>query len=431
MSKPKIKKRNSFARSENPNSSKGTIYDPVASQRPVVETKLSQKEIDILFYDNKFCRRLLEDIARTAVKSGFRVKLSENTYDEDILKRWGELELDDYIVELLTMGQKDGISFLFPVIQGSGELTTGEELEPNKISKILDFNLFYSRDLTNMSRKLDKMKIGYGYIKNCSFNNMYGEVSNVMIDGSWLIEYEPFKRPDRFISNGVQYGDSYYKSIYDILLVKDNGIWSAGQMAYAMLLKYIKIGDQNKLDLVLREMTLDKFKAKKEMEINSSTLSILGKDDEIGSVNFGSGMNLKELKEYIYDEISIATGIPLSKLKGAAAGALASSTEDTKRWYEYIEGYQMDHLDEIIRKVLNLLYAEKGKLNTKFEIEFNSIRKVEAKEQAEIDKIEAEVLKITTDTLVALNNNMTDDSIKQALDTLKNTLLNKIKGEQS
>lgn len=418
----KEKKKNSFMRSENPNSSKGTIYDPVASQRPTAETILTQREIDILYYDNRFCRRILEDIARTSVKSGFRVKIGDNTYDEDIVKRWAELELDDYVTELLTHGQKDGISFLYPVITARGEIETKDKLDYGKISTIEGFNLFYADDLVNMSRQLDKFRTNYGYINWCEFSNVTGETSVVRVDSSWLIDYEPNRRHDKFMQQGVSFGDSYYKSIYDLLIVKDSGIWSAGQLAYAMLLKVVKFGDQSRLDQILKEMSKDKFKVKMETEINSSTLLMMGKDDEVSGVSFGSGINLKDLKEYIYEEIALATGIPLSKLKGSAAGALASSTEDTKRWYEYIEGYQVDQLDEIIRRLISMLYAEKGKANQKFEIEFNSIRKLDEKEMAEINKLRAETLKLEIDALINLSNNQKDDELSKMIENLKDKI---------
>ena len=416
-------KRENFMRSDNPASTKGSIYDPVSSQTTGSELVLTQQQIDVLYNDNAFCKRLIRDIAKDSIKSGFKV-MTGDTEDEEIMKRWEELELSDYVVDLLTYGQKDGIAFLYPVLEGT-KLETGEELNLNSVNKILDFNLFYARDLNTMNRQLDKVKPMYGYISSCEFKNTYGEVTNLKIDGSWLTEYEPYKRDDKFNKTGKEYGDSFYKGIWDLLVVKDNGIWSVGQLAYAMLLKVLKIGDQNQLNNIINEMGKDKYQKKRELEINTSTLSIIGKDDSIEGVNFTSGLNIKDLKEYIYEEISMATSIPLSKLKGAASGALASSTEDSKRWYEYVEGFQSDDLDQIIRQLIKLLYAEKGKYDQDFKIVFNSIRTVDKKEAAEIGKLEAEQLKILGETLVNLNNNVKDNDIATLLEDFKGKLSDK------
>lgn len=213
-----------------------------------------------------------------------------------------------------------------------------------------------------------------------------------------------------------------------MLIVKDNGIWSVGQLAYAMLLKKLKIGDQTKLDSILNRIGKDKYQVKKEMEINTSTLITLGKDDDLQAVGFTQGLNIKDLKDYIYNELSAALGIPMSKLVGSSQGALASAKEDSNRWYEYIETFQKDNLDEILRKVIKLLYAEQKKYDIEFELEFNSIRAVDEKEKAEIGKIEAETLKINVEALIQMQKMIEGFEIDKAtLESLKDSLLNKIK----
>ena len=418
-----VKKANGFMKSNNPNSTKGSIYDPVGSQTTGTENILTQTQINVLYNDNSFCKRMIKDISKDALKAGFKVIKGE-TEDKDIMKRWKELELSDYVIDLMTYGMKDGICFLFPVLEGSN-LVTGDELDGKSISKIKDFNLFYSDDINILSRRLDKMKPRYGYIESCHFKNTYGDIPSVKIDGSWLIEYEPNKRPDKFTKEGKTYGDSFYKGIWDLLVVKDNGIWSIGQMAYAMLLKVLKIGDQNALNKILTEVGKNKYQKMREIEFNSSTLAIIGKDDSIDGINFTQGMNIKDLKDYIYEELSMATGIPLSKLKGTSTGALASATEDSIRWYEYVEGFQTKDLDEAIRKIIKMLYAEKNDYKPDFRIEFNSIRTVEDKEAAEIKKLEAEELKLLGDTLVNLNNSIKDDEMAATLKSVRDRLKDK------
>lgn len=428
MLRTKGKRKENFFRSGNPASSKGDdILDPVSSQKLLEERIITQKEIDILYWGQGFAKRILNDIASSSIKAGFRIDSGKKDIDEKVMKRFEELECSDYIMRLLEYGLKDGIAFMFPILEGL-PLATGEPLELKKIRKIKDFNIFYARDIITIERQMDKMSEQYGTCKNVQFRNQFGKVSTVKIDSSWLTGYEPYPRVDRYTINSMQYGDSFYKRLWDLLIIKDSGIWSAGQMAYAALLKILKIGDKSTLERVLKDIGMNKYKAKKEMEINSSTLLVTGKDDGFEVPNMSQGIDWDKLKNYIYSEISIDTGIPMSRLTGSAQGALASAKEDSKKWYEYIEKFQQDNLDEMLRNILKLLYAEQKEYDIEFELEFNSIRSVDEKEKAEIEKIDAETLKITVEALVQMQKMIEGFEIDKAtLESLKDSLLDKIK----
>lgn len=422
-------KRQNFMRANNPNSTKGdNIYDVISSQEVPEERKLTQKDIDVIHYDYAFNKNLLNEICSSSIKAGFKLDSGNEQIDNKVLERFEKLQCKDYVVELLENGLKDGIAFLYPITEGLN-LETGKPLELRKIKKILDFNIFYARDIAVMERQMDKMKPFYSLISNATLRNTYGEIPTVLIDKSWLITYEPYPRPDRYTTNSSAYGDSFYKSIWDLLIVKDNGIWSAGQIAYSMLMKILKIADVGKLERKLEEIGKNKYLQKKEMELNTSTLAIIGKDDEIQSLNFTSGLNIEQIKNYIYDEISLATRIPKSKLLGSSQGALASAKEDSNRWYEYIENFQTDQLDEILRRILDLLYAEQGYYDINYQIIFNSIRATDKKEEAEILKIEAETNKIQIEALTILQKQITGIDIDiNTINNLKDKLLENIKG---
>ena len=420
----KNQKKQNFWKSDNPNSSKGSIHDPISSQKPVGEKVLSQEEIDVAFYDYGFSKRLLNEIAATSIKSGFELDSGNEGIDKKVLERFKELECSDYIVELLENGMKDGICFLYPVILQRGAKATKDTLELKDIDRIEDFNIFYARDIFQMNRQLDKMKPRYNLLTKLTLNNQWGATPTVEIDSSRVIVYEPYPRPERSLQGTKAYGDSFLKRLWDLLLVKDNGIWSAGQLAYAALLKYLKIADQTLLDKMIEQFGKDKLQKKKALEMNSTTLALIGKDDEIGAVNVSQGINLQQLRDYIYSEFSMDTGIPVSKLIGTSQGALTSAKEDSLRWYEYVEKFQKDHLDEILRRVLAMLYAEQGVYNPKFELKFNSIRPKDEKEEAEIEKLKAEAAKTRVETLVTLEKSIKNVSLDpKAMEDLKRQIL--------
>lgn len=424
MRKIRVKREN-FLKSTDSNSTKGDSYlDPVASQEVGKELRLSQHDIDIVFYDYGFNKRLIEEIAGDSLKAGFKVISGNDDLDQKVMKRIEELELKDYLVDLLKYGLKDGIAFMFPILKGYN-LETGQKLENKNIEKIIGFNIFEARDITKLDRQMDKLSAKYGTIKLAEFKNPYGKTTSVKIDSSWLTIYEPILRYDKYASSSTEYGDSFLKSLWDCLTIKDNAAWSVGQIAYTLLLKVLKVGSQDELNRIKANKS---FKTKKEMELNSSTFAIIGKDDELELLGNMQGLKITELKDYVFSEISANTGIPVSKLLGSASGALASAEEDSKRWYEYIEKFQTDHLDELIRQVVKLLYAEAEQPDTEFKIEFNSIRVMTDLEKVEYEKIKAETLKAKVDTIINLTRQIEGIEISaDEFKKLRNELLNDIK----
>lgn len=414
MQKKRVKREN-FLKSTDSNSTKGDSYlDPVVSQKVGQELRLSQHDIDVAFYDYGFNKRLIEEIAGDSLKAGFKVISGNDDLDQKIMKRIEELEIKDYLVDLLKYGLKDGIAFMFPILKGYN-LETGQKLEIRKIDKIVGFNIFEARDIISLNRQMDKLLAKYGAIKLAEFKNPYGNPSSVKIDSSWLTIYEPILRYDKYTSSSIEYGDSFLKSLWDSLTIKDNAAWSVGQIAYTLLLKVLKVGSQDNLNKIKQKSN---FRTKKEMEINSSTLAIIGKDDELELIGNMQGLKISELKDYIFSELSANTGIPVSKLLGSASGALASAEEDSKRWYEYIEKFQTDHLDELIRQVVKLLYAEVEQPEIEFKIEFNSIRVMTDLEKAEYEKVKAETLKSKVDTIINLTRQV--EGIEMSADEFKN-----------
>lgn len=414
MQKKRVKREN-FLKSTDSNSTKGDSYlDPVVSQKVGQELRLSQHDIDVAFYDYRFNKRLIEEIAGDSLKAGFKVISGNDDLDQKIMKRIEELEIKDYLVDLLKYGLKDGIAFMFPILKGYN-LETGQKLEIRKIDKIVGFNIFEARDIISLNRQMDKLLAKYGTIKLAEFKNPYGNPSSVKIDSSWLTIYEPILRYDKYTSSSIEYGDSFLKSLWDSLTIKDNAAWSVGQIAYTLLLKVLKVGSQDNLNKIKQKSN---FRTKKEMEINSSTLAIIGKDDELELIGNMQGLKISELKDYIFSELSANTGIPVSKLLGSASGALASAEEDSKRWYEYIEKFQTDHLDELIRQVVKLLYAEAEQPEIEFKIEFNSIRVMTDLEKAEYEKVKAETLKSKVDTIINLTRQV--EGIEMSADEFKN-----------
>ena len=303
-------------------------------------------------------------------------------------------------------------------------------LELKRIKEILDFNIIEKKDISKIERYKDINKPYYGeieyiYIKNQNGTSTKYHTSSLLIFETGIIGNRKEIKNETHLS--------FYTGLFDALQVNYNVIWSTGQSAFASFLKVLKIGDANELDKIKKD-GLSKYQRKKEMQIDSSTLAVIGSKDTLEVLSIAGKTDFESLQKVIINDIATRLGIPVSKLMGASAGALASAEQDGERYKEVVEQYQRVIVKDFLKKVLDMLMATLEIYEPKYEITFNSIAAKDIKKEAEVgkiqaerDKIKAEATKTSIETLITLNKELNDDSIantlKRLADKLKDSLI--------
>ncbi|MGL5622257.1 anti-CBASS protein Acb1 family protein, partial [Cetobacterium sp.] len=156
---------------------------------------------------------------------------------------------------------------------------------------------------------------------------------------------------------------------------------------------------------------------------------VAGINDKLSSINLSANTDFETLQKVSLNDLATRLGIPVSKLMGASAGALASAEQDSERYLEVVEQYQNVIVKDFLKKVINMILATDNKYNLNFEIDFKSIKVKDEKKHAETeklesekDKIKAETRKIDIETLITLNKEINDSSITETLKKLANKL---------
>ena len=421
------RKVNSFTRSaDNPKSIGAFDEDVQVGYRNQKVETFSHDVINDLYYGNSFFKRIVDEIPSDSLKNGFDIEFSPKNekLSKRIMDKFVTLELDNYLIEFIQHGRKDGFSALLPICKVNGELRTDEELLLPRLNQIIDFNIIKKADIMRIERFKDITKPFYGNIEYVHIKKSDGTV--IRYHHSWLLLFESGITTDR--NNLDQMHNSIYTGLFDALQVNYNIGWSSGQYAFASFCKFLQIGDQTELDKI-RKKGLDDYTKKKEMEMNSSTLIVAGASDKLTSVNLSGNTDFESLQKVNLNDIATRLGIPVSKLMGASAGALASAEQDSERYLEVVEQYQRVIVKDFVRKVINMILASFSVYNADYEIDFNSIKVKDHKKEAEIDKLEAEKdkikaesRKITIETLITLNKEINDSSITETLKKLGNKL---------
>lgn len=428
-----IRRENSFTRNiENPQLKSIGAFDEdvqVGYRNQKVE-RISDNIIDDLYYGNSFFKRIIDEIPSDSLKKGFKIDFAKDNekISDEVYSKFLSLELDNYLIEFIQHGRKDGFSALLPICKVNGNMKTDEELLLPRLNEILDFNIIKKSDISQIERNNDITKPFYGNIEYIYIKKSDGSI--VKYHHSWLLIFETGITTDK--NNLNQMHQSIYTGLFDALQVNYNIGWSTGQYAFASFCKVLQIGDQNELNKI-RKNGLNNYIQKKEMEVNSSTLAVIGENDKLESINLSGNTDFESLQKVSLNDIATRLGIPVSKLMGASAGALASAEQDAERYIEVVEQYQNVTVKDFIRKVINMILATMKRYNSEYEVIFNSIKVKDEKKEAEKEKLEAEKekikaesLKTNVETLIALNQELKDDSITNILKNLAEKLKDSI-----
>ena len=159
-----------------------------------------------------------------------------------------------------------------------------------------------------------------------------------------------------------------------------------------------------------------------EQEINSSTLAVIGKDDELKSVDTSRGVDPEQYINGAGTILSIHTNIPKQRLIGNSSGAIAGAKEDAKKYSEYLKRLFTAKISRIATDMVNKVAKEQG-IKGNVVVELPELTEMDSKENAELQLLNGQIveqnLKLLRDTVTFLKVNWympTKESLVNALE---------------
>ena len=427
--------KQNFFESRGTNSTKGKFgEDVLANQSIKNKQKLSDNEINDLLASNELARIVLEAPVLDTFKNGLTVKVTDSKgmiiekQTSKLNKRLEELEFLRKLQELLISSRRYGFATMFMAVKEKVGKTTSSPLSDNYT--ILGFNIITKDNIRSISKSTDvldpkfnevtelritpkrRAQAEHRVLETAVFSTAkldFARDQEAIIHPSRMIFSEEFAKPGEL-------GMSIFQQLYDRFVIFDTVEWSIGQLIYRINFLVYSTSKQNAEGLSKRGIS------HMEQEINSSTLAVIGKDDELKSVDTSRGVDPEQYINGAGTILSIHTNIPKQRLIGNSSGAIAGAKEDAKKYSEYLKRLFTAKISRIATDMVNKVAKEQG-IKGNIIVELPELTEMDSKENAELQLLNGQIveqnLKLLRDTVTFLKVNWyvpTKESMINALE---------------
>lgn len=427
--------KQNFFESRGTNSTKGKFgEDVLANQSIKNKQKLSDNEINDLLTSNELARIVLEAPVLDTFKNGLTVKVTDSKgmiiekQTSKLNKRLEELEFLRKLQELLISSRRYGFATMFMAVKEKVGKTTSSPLSDNYT--ILGFNIITKDNIRSISKNTDVLDPKFNEVtelritpkRRAQAEHRVLETavfSTVKLD--FVRDQEAIIHPSRMIfseefAKPGELGMSIFQQLHDRFVIFDTVEWSIGQLIYRINFLVYSTSKQNAEGLSKRGIS------HMEQEINSSTLAVIGKDDELKSVDTSRGVDPEQYINGAGTILSIHTNIPKQRLIGNSSGAIAGAKEDAKKYSEYLKRLFTAKISRIATDMVNKVAKEQG-IKGNIIVELPELTEMDSKENAELQLLNGQIveqnLKLLRDTVTFLKVNWyrpTKESLVNALE---------------
>ena len=427
--------KQNFFESRGTNSTKGKFgEDVLANQSIKNKQKLSDTEINDLLASNELARIVLEAPVLDTFKNGLTVKVTDSKgmiiekQTSKLNKRLEELEFLRKLQELLISSRRYGFATMFMAVKEKVGKTTSSPLSDNYT--ILGFNIITKDNIRSISKNTDVLDPKFNEVTELRITpKRRAQAEHRVLETAvfstakldFVRDQEAIIHPSRMIfseeyAKPGELGMSIFQQLYDRFVIFDTVEWSIGQLIYRINFLVYSTSKQNAEGLSKRGIS------HMEQEINSSTLAVIGKDDELKSVDTSRGVDPEQYINGAGTILSIHTNIPKQRLIGNSAGAIAGAKEDAKKYSEYLKRLFTAKISRIATDMVNKVAKEQG-IKGNIIVELPELTEMDSKENAELQLLNGQIveqnLKLLRDTVTFLKVNWympTKESLVNALE---------------
>ena len=427
--------KQNFFESRGTNSTKGKFGEDVLSNQSIKnKQKLSDNEINDLLASNELARIVLEAPVLDTFKNGLTVKVTDSKgmiiekQTSKLNKRLEELEFLRKLQELLISSRRYGFATMFMAVKEKVGKTTSSPLSDNYT--ILGFNIITKDNIRSISKNTDVLDPKFNEVTELRITpKRRAQAEHRVLETAvfstakldFVRDQEAIIHPSRMVfseefAKPGELGMSIFQQLYDRFVIFDTVEWSIGQLIYRINFLVYSTSKQNAEGLSKRGIS------HMEQEINSSTLAVIGKDDELKSVDTSRGVDPEQYINGAGTILSIHTNIPKQRLIGNSSGAIAGAKEDAKKYSEYLKRLFTAKISRIATDMVNKVAKEQG-IKGNIIVELPELTEMDSKENAELQLLNGQIveqnLKLLRDTVTFLKVNWyrpTKESLVNALE---------------
>jgi len=360
------------------------------------------------YMTNGFIQNIIDAPAEDATREWITIKTNRDNDDPNtgmkglgisriIMNRFDELGLRAKIKDLIRFSRlyQNG-GFLFWGITANApqnDLELGKQMSTDILK--LDYINVFGPDRVTLTHQTDDPLSRDYHVQQFQVSSNTIHPSRL----SWMVHsYLPEERR----------GVSVLDTILDGIRAQDVGLWSVTSLLFEMSVKVFKSPAVAGTD----PKKLIEFLAEMQSVMNTQGGVALDEGETLERLDSNSSQNgqIKQVFDFIFDNLSGQSRIPKSRLMGNAQGVITAGQFDLVSYYDNVAKFQELEVRPIIEKAISLvvhetqgeikklLGADVDKLD--WEFDFNPLWKLGPVEQADVDLKQAQYDQIYITTAV-------------------------------
>lgn len=375
----------------------GTNRDRSAYTRARPSAMMDQMSLQILYTSDGFARRVVDVPAEEMTRAGIDIEDLDDALKDEVDAKLEELDAMRHMNDGLRWSRLFGGSVLIYGLNDGGTLDV--PLNPDNIKDVEFLRVYDRYEATIDTRYTDASLPSYGLPEMWRISPQTGG-SPYMVHESRLHMFDGEALPNFNRQLNLGWGASVLQSCYDQLTRLGMGHqWANMLLERAQQATHSIPGLTN----LLRQPGGDAL-IQKRVDIVDMVRGILNTividADEAYNVTSQSMTGVNELLDRFAEALAAVTGIPVFILMGRSPGGLSNSdTAGESAWYARIGSMQNDILKKPLDKLINwIIYSKTGHDGGDYQLKFNSLVVLSAKEKAEIEQLEANTKKLLSET---------------------------------
>lgn len=298
------------------------------------------------YYSNGFIQTIVDAPAEDATREWIEI---ETNLDKDynisrmIENRIEELKLQEKLLKLIRYSRmyNEGGYFYYGVKSTVPQWreVLAEQL-PAEIMKLDYINVFGP----------DQASFRTGYTSPLS---KYYHAMKYTIGGYDIHESRMSHMINNFIEEEVR-GVSVIDTILDAIFAQDTSLWSVTSLIFEMSVWVFK----SPLVEDMKGAELYEFLAKMRAAISTQSCFAMGEQEDIKRIVESSPTGLKDILDFIFENLAGLSKIPKSRLMGQAQGVITSGMFDLRAYYDNVAKFQENQCRPIIEKIIGIVVNE-------------------------------------------------------------------------
>jgi phage-related protein (TIGR01555 family) len=338
--------------------------DKAAASRPTPGHRLTYGELDILYEEHGYARRLVDELPHDATRRGWCVMADEDE-DEELRAEDEQLGLRTKVRRASSLGRLYGGFYILMVLDEGPNSAAGVQLAfPARTPRaILNLVPLEPHECQPLYWEGDPRNKRYGepavYLVSPT-TQTDGQMAGVHIHASRILYFPglPLARRRRLENNGHDL--SVLQPLWEKVAQLDSADGNLSGFLHENNVSYVKIAGMAALSLS-EQAELTELRLAEASRTRSAIKTVfMDEHDDFGVVS-RTAAGLPDVHDRLKEAVSGAGGMPLTRMFGQAPGGLnADGDSQASSWREQIAAYQQDTLAPILEQYYTLQYACRG-----------------------------------------------------------------------